>query len=1206
MSYLSLGNSTMTNSKGVFSRLGMSLLRSRLVPALAWATVVYLTLPTTADGQGVCDRTPQVRDKLVELTGASGCGTVTKARLASITRLDLSGSGINELRDDDFSGLSSLQTLLLYNNSLTEIPEEIFEGLKRLQDLWLFRNSLKNLHEEIFNGPSNLKQLLLGANPLDELPTGIFSGLSRLRKLSLNSSLLTTLPVGIFDGLDVLEVLDLRATPLSTMPEGIFDDVIDTLGANNGFGGLLVEKHLMASVSFASTVQYGLRGALVRAMVILSRPLPVAVRLPYSLGGSATAADYSDLSPNPDHGLLFLAGERVKGISFQLSASRPPRKPIVLTLGELSQIGLRASDGSGKDAPHMMAEVLIERPTTDAVHSVKVIERDAVSDSGGVCGRTAQVREKLMAAAGVPNCMEVTSNHLSAVTRLDLRDSGIMELAKDDFRGLSSLQTLLLNYNFLSAVPNGVFDDLSALNKLRLSANSLTSLPEGVFKGLSSLVTLDLSDNSLVGLPEGLFSDLSSLRYLSLYHNSLVSLPEGLFRGLNSLERLRLYNNFLATIPQPIFKGLSNLQRLYLNDNSLVSLPRGIFEDLLYLERLWIFNNSLNSLPERVFAGLSNLQMLLLSNNQLFLLSEDVFSGLSALDELSLYSNQLTVLPKQIFSDLSKLRHLSLHNNSLSELPGGIFSGMSQLEELDLSSNALSPMPENIFYGLSTLRRLILWGNGLEQLPEGIFAGLHSLQDLVLSHNSLGSLPEGIFRGLYSVRRLDLVKNRLTELPEGIFDDMLDALGLEIDGNFLRAPIPGLRLDPHLKAILSFDSTAQRAAGGAKVRVPATLSRALPVAVRVPFKTGFSGTEGEVADLLPTPDKGLLFLAGETRAEISFTVPKDDDTRRKRRILLSLGKASEVGLRQSNGEGPDAPYLKTDSLLLRSAQNASHSINVSDFDPIEQNPYCFSLWGGAACSTAASLPHVLAGPLGESIATTELVITHKDPAAADCEVAVLFHRGTSPAPAVSFNGEFPDRNLVRATISQGAAVVLTLASPDARQLTTGAVYVLTRSPCAAAALHVQGRVLLENRTDANFEELFSLNVQSPPDWLRHGDCRVLTGISGNGRNLEIASVSAEPGLDAPAGTQLLFKAFDLKGNFISRLSGLEVAGAHGALTPWEFDQPTTLQMCLDVPGGADFLLAVTAVGTKATGATMQYSTEPFLTDPEPEGSVSGL
>lgn len=223
----------------------------------------------------------------------------------------------------------------------------------------------------------------------------------------------------------------------------------------------------------------------------------------------------------------------------------------------------------------------------------------------------------------------------------------------------------------------------------------------------------------------------------------------------------------------------------------------------------------------------------------------------------------------------------------------------------------------------------------------------------------------------------------------------------------------------------------------------------------------------------------------------------------------------------------------------------------------------------------------------------------------DCEVAILFHRGTSPAPSVAFNGRFSDRNLLRATVPRGGAKVLNLSSPNARELTAGAIYVFTRSPCEANSLHLRGSFLLENRTDGNIEELFSLTAQSPPEWLGHGDCRVLTGIFSGQRNVGFASVSVEPGVAAPPGTQLRFKAFDLKGGFIRRLSTLEVSGAYRALTPWELAQPTTLQMCLDVPGGGDFQLAVTAIGTKAAGAKVQYATEHFLKDPDPEDPESG-
>ena len=244
------------------------------------------------------------------------------------------------------------------------------------------------------------------------------------------------------------------------------------------------------------------------------------------------------------------------------------------------------------------------------------------------------------------------------------------------------------------------------------------------------------------------------------------------------------------------------------------------------------------------------------------------------------------------------------------------------------------------------------------------------------------------------------------------------------------------------------------------------------------------------------------------------------------------------------------------------------------------------------------------GPQGESIAETEVVITHKAAQPADCEMALLFHQGNSPAPAVSFNGRFLDQNLLQATIPRGGAEILTLRAPDAKEPAVGAVYVFSRSPCTPDTLHVRGRYLLENRTDGEIEELFSVAGQPPRDWLGDGDCRRLTGVFGKGRDVVFTAVTAEPGRAAPPGTQLHSRAFDLKGNFIRHLTSLEISGRYQFLLPWEFDRPTIIQMCLDVPGTSNFKLAVTSTGTMTTGTKVQYATESFPTDPEPEDTDS--
>ena len=1135
----------------MFSLAWGSFAWGRNVSILGWIILLFSASPGAAAAQGVCDRTPQVRDKLMVVTGAASCREVTSAHLAGVTWLDLSSSLIRDLQAHDFSGMSRLEWLPLHNNTLrtlpdglfhgltnlrvlslganlltslpekifsdlsnlerldltnnlfSTLPENVFSALGNLKILWMYGNSLNTLPEGIFRGTSGLVQLTLSDILLKLLPERIFNGLNSLRILHLNINSLTELPEGIFNGLNSLESISLHANPVKALPEGIFDDILDTLGANPDFSGLSMHSRQKAALGFPSTAQTRLEGTTVRAKVILSHPLPLAVRVPYTVSGSATTDDYTNLSPDPRSGLLFLAGETTKEITLTLLEDEDSQgETIVLTLGELSQIGLRSSDGTGPDAPYLKTDDLLKRSAATAVHTVTVFDSSAVLDpeEGGVCDRTPQVRNRLMEMSGVSRCADVTAEHLSRVNSLDLAETGITTLQADDFSGLDGL------------------------TYLQLSDNSLDELPEAVFSGLGNLRRLLLERNSLTSLPEGVFHGLSNLQSLSLWVNSLTSLPEGVFSGLSSLRDLRLDFNFLAELPEQTFNGLRSLVSLNLKDNSLITLPEGAF------------------------------------------------------------------------SGLHSLRDLKLRFNNLSALLPGVFAGLSALEKLDLQSNSLTSLPEGVFSQLNSLQDLKLHFNRLSTLPEGIFAGLEALDSVNLWANRLVALPQGVFDGLSALKQLFLHGNSLNELPEGVFDDVLDTLGGDLSGT---GTLPGrLVVDSYLKATIAFAWTEQSVAGNSRVRVPVALSQTLPAAARIPYTVGFSGTAAGLTGLSPYPDRGLLFPAGQARQDIVFTLVKDTNKRGERRVVLSLGDPLDVGLRPSDGRGPDAPFLHARALLnFPHADESVHTVLVSDSDSTEQAPYCLSLWQGRPCSIVASLPHVFMGPMGESVAKTEVVITHRDRRAANCNVALLFHQGASPAPAVSFNGQFPDNNLFRTGIPRGGARILTLVAPDVESPTIGSVHVFTEHPCNADSLHVQGRYLLENHTDGEVDELFSVAGQSPRDWMSDGDCRTLTGVFGKERSVGLASVTVQPNQAAPAGTRLRFGAFDLKGNFIGGLPSLEISGEHQALSTWEFDRPRKIRLCLDVPGtGSPFRLAVTAIAVTTTGAKAQYGRERFSTD----------
>ena len=234
--------------------------------------------------------------------------------------------------------------------------------------------------------------------------------------------------------------------------------------------------------------------------------------------------------------------------------------------------------------------------------------------SSGICGRTQQVRDAILASvSGVSACGDVTGAHLVTIDFLYLANKSISGLKAGDFSGLTALTTLELGYNQLTSLDAGLFDGLTALTTLRLYGNDLNSLPEGLFSGLNALTTLELSDNDLTSLDAGLFSGLTALTTLELSDNDLTSLDAGLFSGLNALTYLDLGDNELTNLDAGLFSGLNALTHLRLsNGNDLTSLPAGLFDGLNALTTLDLYDNDLTSLDAGLFSGLNALTHALL------------------------------------------------------------------------------------------------------------------------------------------------------------------------------------------------------------------------------------------------------------------------------------------------------------------------------------------------------------------------------------------------------------------------------------------------------------------------------------------------------------------------------------------------------------------------------------------------------------------
>ena len=131
-----------------------------------------LTL-SLAPSAGICGRTPQVREAIIDKLG-EGLGSPEVTDCAAVTEAHL--SGITE------------RLLLPTELAITGFKPGDFEGLTSLPQLWIDRHTLSGLPADLFAGLSSLRWLHLTGNGLTKLPAGIFCDLTDLDQIELQGN----------------------------------------------------------------------------------------------------------------------------------------------------------------------------------------------------------------------------------------------------------------------------------------------------------------------------------------------------------------------------------------------------------------------------------------------------------------------------------------------------------------------------------------------------------------------------------------------------------------------------------------------------------------------------------------------------------------------------------------------------------------------------------------------------------------------------------------------------------------------------------------------------------------------------------------------------------------------------------------------------------------------------------------------------------
>ena len=267
-----------------------------------------------------------------------------------------------------------------------------------------------------------------------------------------------------------------------------------------------------------------------------------------------------------------------------------------------------------------------------------------------ISDRAQQVQDAIVAAInGVESASDVTAEHLTAITSLNLNNKRITSLQTGDFDGLTALTTLWLSHNRISDI--SPLAGLTALTRLYLDDNSISNISP--LAGLTALTTLYLGSNSISDISP--LDGLTALTTLYLGSNSISDISP--LDGLTALTWLYLGSNSISDI-SPL-DGLTALTTLYLGSNSISDISP--LDGLTALTTLYLgYNSIINISP---LAGLTALTTLYLGSNSIIDISP--LAGLTALTTLYLSSN--SIIDISPLAGLTALTRLYLGSNSISD-----------------------------------------------------------------------------------------------------------------------------------------------------------------------------------------------------------------------------------------------------------------------------------------------------------------------------------------------------------------------------------------------------------------------------------------------------------------------------------------------------------------------------------------------------------
>ncbi|KAL9678510.1 hypothetical protein QQ045_016354 [Rhodiola kirilowii] len=366
------------------------------------------------------------------------------------------------------------------------------------------------------------------------------------------------------------------------------------------------------------------------------------------------------------------------------------------------------------------------------------------------------------------------------VTRIQIGDQRINGSLPKSLNQLTELQVFEVMRNQLTG-PLPSFSGLSSLQSLLLNDNQFTFVPDDFFKGMTSLQVVYFDTNPLKpwNIPESL-KEASSLKLFSAISASVTGTIPSFLGELASLTDLHLSFNLLTGGLPDGFSG-SSIQNLWLNgqkSDSKLSGSIDVLKNMTSLVNVWLHGNMFTG-PIPDVSGLNSLQWLSVRDNQLTGPVPDSLVNLASLKTVNLTNNLLQgKMPK--FGN-----NVAVDNEGLNKYCSSV-SGVDCDWRVNVFLEIAKPMGYPVVFAqdwngndpcswagvtcdtaTKNVTLINLQNKKLIGTIASEFSKLTSLQKLYLNNNSLTGTVPGVFAEMPNLTYLDISFNNIFgQLPK--------------------------------------------------------------------------------------------------------------------------------------------------------------------------------------------------------------------------------------------------------------------------------------------------------------------------------------------------------------------------------------------------------------------------------------------------------